>query len=672
MSITGTSPNGKHVAPAEVAFEFFHALYGYDPASYLVLFTLPESRSHCFGGDELGQAAEEAARLSEATNVYYGVGLQGQPPGPGKRGDEAGVVALPALWMDVDLRDEHKPDGAPSVEVALDMANRTGLRPSTAVHTGHGLHLYWFLSELWELTTEEERHRARALSDRWQATLAYRAKQLGFTADKTADLARLLRLPGTFNRKPKREPVPVRLLGSLADAPRYTVEDFEERLLEEANASDSLPSTDGYDHQAFVERKERLRAGRIPEGHRDNDLFKFACGLRGTGFEEPEILTRVSALNAYNADNGQEALPSKDIARIASQAAKYPRGPRIELKGIGKHLGGQNGNGQGNGQSGQQAGASGPTPPPPPLDEIDGADLGNAKDVAQLEYLPLLGRAGYFVKGWSNMLAGYPRSGKTELLAACCRHWLALGYTVVYLTEEPRSMWQHRLTADPSAWRGLRLVFALGASTLEMMARVQSGTETVVVVDTVRNLGIVTGDENDNANVARCLAPWVKVCRDGNKTLILGHHDRKGGGEHGEAIAGGHAFLGAVDVALEVVYDQAPNRRQIRAKARVIQPPDLMYERLEDGTFRVLGDPAAVSLGEVRKRVLDVLEDEWLKTSVVHERLDDPKPSTKTVRDALTAEAKVGAVERQPPLAEEAKGKTIRWRLATPVGPGET
>ena len=33
------------------------------------------------------------------------------------------------------------------------------------------------------------------------------------------------------------------------------------------------------------------------------------------------------------------------------------------------------------------------------------------------------------------------------------------------------------------------------------------------------------------------------------QTLVLLHHLRKGGGEHGEGITGGHAFLGIVDAA---------------------------------------------------------------------------------------------------------------------------
>jgi hypothetical protein len=158
--------------------------------------------------------------------------------------------------------------------------------------------------------------------------------------------------------------------------------------------------------------------------------------------------------------------------------------------------------------------------------------------------------------------------------------------------------------------------------------------------------------------------PWIAAARSKSKTLILSHHDRKGGGQHGEGIAGGHALLGVVDIALELLHDPTPSRRLIRAYARIIQPAELIYERQTDGTMRVLGAPQAVCLAEVRRRVREALETDWLKTADVRERIEDPKPSTQQVRNALRAEADAGNVERDPPLAESGERKTHRWRLA--------
>ena len=236
------------------------------------------------------------------------------------------------------------------------------------------------------------------------------------------------------------------------------------------------------------------------------------------------------------------------------------------------------------------------------LDETDADALLAEAPPGALEYLPLLGRDGYFVVGWSHILAGYPRTGKTELLVASLREWLRLGQRVLFFTEEPREMWRQRLHQHQGPWGGLQLVFALCQPPDEILARMVAGKETVVVIDTLRNLGILGEDECDNSAIAAAIAPWVAASRRHGKTLVMSHHMRKGAGEHGEGISGGHALFGAVDVALELRRDRQPNRRLVKGYARLIQPVDLLYEQEKGGAFKVLGDPAGVTLAEVRSR----------------------------------------------------------------------
>jgi hypothetical protein len=312
------------------------------------------------------------------------------------------------------------------------------------------------------------------------------------------------------------------------------------------------------------------------------------------------------------------------------------------------------------------------------LDEIDAEALLAEAPPGALKYLPLLGRDGYFVVGWSHVLAGYPRSGKTELLVASLREWLRRGRRVLFFTEEPREMWRQRLHQHPGPWGGLQLVFALGKPPAEMLARMVAGGEDVVVIDTLRNLGILGEDECDNAAIAAAVAPWVAAGRRHGKTLVLSHHMQKGAGEHGEGISGGHALFGAVDVALELRRDRRPNRRLVKGYARLIQPAELLYEQEKGGAFKVLGDPAGVTLAEVRSRVREALGTEWTKTADVRELLDEPRPSGELVRQALHAEAVDGVVERDPPLsAGNAPGRAHCWRARVSsnddrAGPGAT
>jgi len=297
----------------------------------------------------------------------------------------------------------------------------------------------------------------------------------------------------------------------------------------------------------------------------------------------------------------------------------------------------------------------------------DAADLLAEDGDDALPYLPLLGRDGYIVEGWSHLLAGYPRVGKTELLVHMVREWLDLGHRVVWFTEEPRTMWKVRIKRRGSWPRGLPLIFGLGIDPKELLDMMATTPEEIVLVDTVRNL-LRLKDETDNSEIARVLNPWIATARQVAKTPMLVHHDRKGGGEHGEGIAGGHALLGAVDIALELLRDNhgVANRRRIRAFPRVIQPPELLYERDHDGTMRALGEPDAVALEEVKRRALDELTDDWQKTDEVYTALEEPRPSKEQLRKALLLLAECRQASRDPDVSvAKAQGKTVRWRLAT-------
>ena len=111
-------------------------------------------------------------------------------------------------------------------------------------------------------------------------------------------------------------------------------------------------------------------------------------------------------------------------------------------------------------------------------------------------------------------------------------------------------MWENRVQKlDPldHVW----IDFALGRPLHEIIAQITSRDESVVIVDTIRSL-LGMQDENDNSEVARVLIPVIAAARQAGKTLILLHHQRKGGGDHGEGITGGHAFFGFVDIALVI------------------------------------------------------------------------------------------------------------------------
>jgi hypothetical protein len=88
------------------------------------------------------------------------------------------------------------------------------------------------------------------------------------------------------------------------------------------------------------------------------------------------------------------------------------------------------------------------------------------------------------------------------------------------------------------------------------------------------------------------------------KTLIGVGHTRKGGGQHGEAISGGHALLAAVDVALELRRcDRGDTYRTLVGYGRIIDAAELTYHRLPGGRMVADGGAGAGAAPRPRSRL---------------------------------------------------------------------
>jgi hypothetical protein len=388
---------------------------------------------------------------------------------------------------------------------------------------------------------------------------------------------------------------------------------------------------------------ESLGEGPISEGSRNDTLLSLGGLLRHAGLDSGTIDT---TLRHVNAERCEPPLEESEVASIARSVSAYPAGGALSPRAR------------------THATSNLKTPPlEVGLRKRSAAEMiASAPADLTLPSLPLLGQDGYIVQGWGHIVAGYPKCGKTELLARCVQGWCQSGTTVHWLTEESESVWTQRLARWSETPDGLFLTFALGTDPRALVIHAANGDEDVIIVDTLRNL-LGLDDENDNAHIAKALIPWEAALQ--GRSRIYVHHDRKGGGEHGQAIAGGAAFLGVVDRALELKYDpQARRRRRIEVHSRITEAPDLLYELTDSGDLVALGDPAQVSLDAVKDRLTNILTDEWKKTSDLQGALGEPQPSLEQIRQALTAMTQDDAAQRDPPIGESAQGRTVRWRSA--------
>ncbi len=231
-------PAGAGLRPDPGAAEaFLRLLYGEaadELPGDLGLWTLSDRACVWLPAGDLGGAAAVACRLAETDNAYFHVALHDRTAAGG-RGTIKSARVLPGLFAEFDVQGPAHAAGAlpATLEAALAHLRETfPLPPTAVVGSGHGGHAYWLFTEPWVLADADERERAGALLWRFLGTLQERWRRRGWALDPVAELARVLRLPGTVNRKRGLPAVAVRLLEAAPER-RYSPDDFEPYLLDE-------------------------------------------------------------------------------------------------------------------------------------------------------------------------------------------------------------------------------------------------------------------------------------------------------------------------------------------------------------------------------------------------------------------------------------------------------
>lgn len=143
-----------------------------------------------------------ASRLAAAAldcDVWLGVATRAERLDRG-RGGRDDCLRIPGLWVDIDIAGPgHKTDAElprdenEAMDLLTAIVNAVELGPTDIVRTGGGIQAWW-------------RFKAPELVDdtllaRWGATLLRVADEQGYHLDSVWDAPRVLRIPGTVNRK---------------------------------------------------------------------------------------------------------------------------------------------------------------------------------------------------------------------------------------------------------------------------------------------------------------------------------------------------------------------------------------------------------------------------------------------------------------------------------------
>jgi len=142
---------------------------------------------------------------SRKTNTYYGLS-----PREWREGKKDAVKWLLVLWVDLDAK-----SFANGKEGAWDALRRFDLVPSAIIDSGHGLQALWFLKEPLAIQETAE----------IEGVLRGLAKALGGDP-AVCEIARVFRLPESFNVKDLENPIPVKVK-YFSPRLRYALSDFE-------------------------------------------------------------------------------------------------------------------------------------------------------------------------------------------------------------------------------------------------------------------------------------------------------------------------------------------------------------------------------------------------------------------------------------------------------------
>ncbi len=168
---------------------------------------------------DCSQAYEYALDLDSSGRFHTtAMGVSGIERPASGRGSESDAVSCHACWIDLDATDEDGRRDAGLAWTCLDNNMAAGRipPPSAIVNSGHGLHAYWFLTTV---ATSDELALVKGVN------LAL-AQRVG--ADACHDLSRVLRVPGTMNRK-GADPVPCEVIELHADR-RYGLDDLARQV----------------------------------------------------------------------------------------------------------------------------------------------------------------------------------------------------------------------------------------------------------------------------------------------------------------------------------------------------------------------------------------------------------------------------------------------------------
>lgn len=591
----------------------------------------------------LGEATTTILATHPNLNAYFGV-----CPRKREGGTKSAIRRVSSLWADLDAKDF--PGGK---REALKRLNEFPVGATAIIDSGHGYHPYWALKEPEEINNDDDIARI----ERYLRGLA---SALGGDPH-AAEIARVLRVPGTLNVKNPDAPEPVTIVHLDTDR-RYNLSDF-----------DSLPTVKPMSEAVNEVRNKpgwiAEALGALREGNRNGTFTKI------TGFMHRQGLLRQDIFALLTPHAEQHGFPIKELDRLIegiclryAQKTLFPSSHYI----------------------GEETETDSKTLTPMSL----AAFLD--RDIAPIEWIV----EGIFPKEATAIIAAPGGYGKSWMLLDLAieitrgGHWLGHFPTtkgsVLYVDEESNeNMLQNRLSKLLAAKElsceqtGLQFIIGQGASignprsVQPLREIVEQMRPDVIIMDSlIRMHGV---EENSASEMSRVFKIVKGIVRDFQCLVVFADHQRKPG-----------PFAGSLSFALRgtsekvAFVDTLVSLRKTRghlivehSKSRFAEPVASFLLEIEDiapdATQVVYAGDAEQANQEARQEAArEFLEtelppDEWVPRKVLADKAKEAKISAKILDQTLKDLVVEGWAERDDRKTDTGRGGKAAYYRRKPT-----
>lgn len=263
-------------------------------------------------------------KADDRLQVYLRITPMAHRPTSG-RGLEKDSLGSSVLWVDLDAYGK--------TDAALKALRASPMPPTLIVKSGNGIHAYWLLSEL-ERDINAVKARNKALKQ------AYKE----FNGDSCFDLARVLRVPGTYNLKGD-EPVLAEVVEYHEDRV-YQLGDFPEAILDDDDAvqldASPEPLPDSFEDAIRAKKAKLLHRMVSAEGaplaasgnvdHSRNDWY-VACALLSLGYSQGVVMSVLMHPTWASGEKYRRSRNALYVLKTVGLAARHVQGDIVPAAG---------------------------------------------------------------------------------------------------------------------------------------------------------------------------------------------------------------------------------------------------------------------------------------------------------------------------------------------------